>query len=245
MATRQNLIDTYNSNPTLQSKYTLPQYLALFDFGTTTTPTPTPTPTPDPTSGIPNIINQNLINPSDRPGDETGPQNIPERKQYFDKTYVGDDPNYVGPTTFPDGTPIMGGLQETKGPGFFDQLANTMDGLVGLYQTYSPVGMITKAIQDRKDFRQSQTDKALEQVAIQQAIRDAEAAERARQNAVTYRYNNPSQKINPGDRGNVTSDAFKGGGANVPSSAYTDRGREGYGYGLADGGRVYLYNRLK
>ena len=42
MATRQNLIDTYNSNPTLQSKYTLPQYLALFDFSqTTTTPTTT------------------------------------------------------------------------------------------------------------------------------------------------------------------------------------------------------------
>ena len=36
MATRQNLIDTYNSNPTLQSKYTLPQYLALFDFSQTT-----------------------------------------------------------------------------------------------------------------------------------------------------------------------------------------------------------------
>ncbi len=64
MATRQNLIDTYNSNPTLQSRYTLDQYLALFNFGTTTTPTPdpdlTPTPTPDPTPGIPNIINQNI-----------------------------------------------------------------------------------------------------------------------------------------------------------------------------------------
>ena len=43
MAQRANLIATYNANPTLQKQYTLPQYLALFDFGQTpTTPTPTP-----------------------------------------------------------------------------------------------------------------------------------------------------------------------------------------------------------
>ena len=60
MAQRANLIATYNANPTLQKQYTLPQYLALFDFGQTpTTPTPTPTPTPV-TPGIPNIINQNI-----------------------------------------------------------------------------------------------------------------------------------------------------------------------------------------
>ena len=58
MAQRANLIATYNANPTLQKQYTLPQYLALFDFGQTpTTPTPTPTPV---TPGIPNIINQNI-----------------------------------------------------------------------------------------------------------------------------------------------------------------------------------------
>jgi hypothetical protein len=62
MAQRANLIATYNANPTLQKQYTLPQYLALFDFGQTpTTPTSTPTPTPTPaTPGIPNIINQNI-----------------------------------------------------------------------------------------------------------------------------------------------------------------------------------------
>ena len=61
MATRQNLIDTYQNNPTLQSRYTQQQYLDLFDFGATPTPTlpVTPTPTPTPTTGIPNIINQN------------------------------------------------------------------------------------------------------------------------------------------------------------------------------------------
>ena len=61
MATRANLIETYNSNPTLQARYTLPQYLDMFGFGQTTTPTPNPTPTPTPDEpGIPNIINQNL-----------------------------------------------------------------------------------------------------------------------------------------------------------------------------------------
>ena len=35
------------------------------------------------------------------------------------------------------------------------------------------------------------------------------------------------------------------GGANVPQADYTSTGRVGFGYGLADGGRVYLYNRLK
>ena len=236
MATRQNLIDTYYANPTLQSRYTLPQYLALFDFSQTTTiPTTPTTPTQTPaTPGIPNIINQNL-NPGS--GGDGGPINIPERKQYFEKTYTG--------ATFPDGTPIMSGFEETEGPGFFDQLANTMDGLVGLYQQFSPIGMIGKAVQDRKDFRQAQTDKALEQVAIQQAIRDAEAAERARQNAVTYQYNNPSQKAVDDPSGGNRADAFTGGGANVGAASYTSRGREGFGYGLADGGRVYLYNRLK
>ena len=47
MATRQNLIDTYLNNPTLQSKYTQQQYLDLFGFGQSTTPPTTPTETDD------------------------------------------------------------------------------------------------------------------------------------------------------------------------------------------------------
>ena len=60
MATRANLIATYQNNPTLQSQYTQQQYLDLFDFGVQTpTPDPDPTPTP-PSDGIQNIIGQNL-----------------------------------------------------------------------------------------------------------------------------------------------------------------------------------------
>ena len=57
MATRQNLIDTYNANPTLQARYTLPQYLSLFDFSQTTTPTQTPTTTQPAGTGFANVLN--------------------------------------------------------------------------------------------------------------------------------------------------------------------------------------------
>ena len=61
MAQRDNLIATYQNNPTLQGRYTQQEYLDLFDFGQTPTPAPPPpTPTPAPPGGITNIIGQNL-----------------------------------------------------------------------------------------------------------------------------------------------------------------------------------------
>ena len=62
MANRQTLIDTYQNNPTLQSRYTQQQYLDLFGFGQSTpTPPTTPPPTkPAPTPPVQNIIGQNL-----------------------------------------------------------------------------------------------------------------------------------------------------------------------------------------
>ena len=62
MATQANLIATYQSNPTLQNRYTQQEYLDMFGFGAqqpTPTPDPDPTPTP-PSDGIQNIIGQNL-----------------------------------------------------------------------------------------------------------------------------------------------------------------------------------------
>ena len=231
MAQRANLIATYNSNPTLQSRYTLQQYLDLFGFGATTTPTPDPDPTPTPTPevpGIPNIINQNL---NQGGGGDSGPQGIASVPGTYQKEVIG---------VMPDGSPMFSGYKRTEGIGIIDSLKNTGDNLFELYQKFSPIGMIGRKIQQNKEFKQAQTNKALEQVAMQQKIREAEAAERARQNAVTYQYNNPSQRIDPTERGDRTSDAFRGGGANVPSATYTDRGREGFGYGLAYGGRVNL-----
>jgi len=61
MATQSNLIATYQSNPTLQNRYTQQEYLDMFGFGAQTpTPTPIPTPTPPPSGGVTNIIGQNL-----------------------------------------------------------------------------------------------------------------------------------------------------------------------------------------
>ena len=233
MANRANLIATYNANPTLQSRYTLQQYLDLFGFGATTTPTPDPDPTPTPTPelpGIPNIINQNLGG-----GGDGGPQGIATPKKYFDKTYTG--------MTFPDGTPIMSGFEETEGPGFLQSIANAFDGLAGLYSQFSPVGAIGRKIEQNKIAKQKLQEDIIAKAAAERAAKEAEAA--ALRNAVTYQYNNPSQRAVDDPSGGNRADAFTGGGANVAAANYTSTGREGFGYGLADGGRVYLYNRLK
>jgi len=42
MATQANLIATYQSNPTLQNRYTQQEYLDMFGFGAQTSPTPHP-----------------------------------------------------------------------------------------------------------------------------------------------------------------------------------------------------------
>ena len=63
----------------------------------------------------------------------------------------------------PDGTPI-GSMVEMEGPGIIDSLKNTASDLFGLYQKYSPLGMIGAAIQKNKAFKTAQTNKALEQI---------------------------------------------------------------------------------
>ena len=65
----QNLTNVYNQNPTLQSSYTLQQYLDLFG-GSSTTPPPT-TIQPVPTPNVPEkgIINQNINQYQNQGGD--------------------------------------------------------------------------------------------------------------------------------------------------------------------------------
>ena len=276
MAQRANLIATYNSNPTLQSRYTLQEYLDMFGFGQTTTPTPDPDPTPDPTPdpGIPNIINQNIRQGDDGPKGDFGIFGNLDKstaKDFNVEVYDEEVGDFV-PTTITGYKNVSSGLYQDKfGKNLQPAFSNTGQafGLFGLARQalglapdtvggYVPgsirgqfdsvgdmFGSAKNIFQQKKIREQQSIQQELAKQAMQKQIAEAEAAERARQNAVTYQYNNPSQKINPGDRGDVTSDAFRGGGANVPSSAYTSTGREGFGYGLADGGRVYLYNRLK
>ena len=73
----QNLTNVYNQNPTLQSQYTLQQYLDLFGGSSTGTTTPTTnttttTPTTPTTNASQGIINQNINQYQGGGGDKQG-----------------------------------------------------------------------------------------------------------------------------------------------------------------------------
>ena len=201
MATRQNLIDTYNANPTLQSRYTLPQYLALFDFSQTTTiPTTPTTPTQTPaTPGIPNIINQNLFQGG---GDGDGaPPSGP--------TYSRDDDlgtsDYQGP-----------------GPSFFESIIGIPSVAFNAFKNLpTPFNLARKVSEFTK---QRAAEKAAAEAAAADATRQETRAIQARINRDPRGYD--------GSRGPSASPY--GGGGGCLHSDYK-----------ADGGRVYLYNRLK
>ena len=181
-----------------------------------------------------NIIGSQ-INQGGGGGGDGGPQNIATPKQYYDKTYTG--------MTFPDGSPIMGGFEKTEGPGFLDSIANAFDGLVGLYQQYSPLGIIGRKIEQNKQFKQAQTDKAIEQAAMQRAIREAE--EQAKLEA--------ERRSKIGAQLQAASEA--GGGYQPTTTAQnvsrtasrrTDKGiGQGGVYGLADGGLATMFTRRR
>jgi hypothetical protein len=85
MANRQTLIDTYQNNPTLQSRYTQQQYLDLFGFGQSTTPpAPPPPTTPTPPDDVTNIIGQNLReDPANRNLVDTTDYMTFDKRNYF------------------------------------------------------------------------------------------------------------------------------------------------------------------
>ena len=197
--------------------------------------TPGGTTQPEQVTGI---INQQIQTGGG--GGDGGPQGIATPKQYFDKTYVGDDPNYTGPTTFPDGTPIMGGFEETKGPGFLDSIANAFSGLAGLYQKFSPIGMISRKIEQNKQFKQAQTNKAIEQAEIQRKIREAEEAAAAAALANAKRIGRMPTAPS-GDGGGGVQDS----GGPTGGYSYDSGGREGFGYGLKDGGVATMFTRRR
>ena len=272
MATQANLIATYNANPTLQSRYTLQEYLDMFGFGQTTTPTPDP----DPTPGVTNIINQNVGRDDGPKGDFGIFGNLDKStaRDFNVEVYDEEVGDFV-PTTITGYKNVNSGLYQDKfGKNLQPAFSNTgkVFGLAGIaaqalgltpdtvggyvpgsikgkYDGITDMFGSAKNIFQQKKIREQQSiQQELAKQAIQKQIAEAEAAERARianQQAVTYQYNNPSAKA-PQD-GVVRRDApaYTGGGANVAAANYTSTGREGFGYGLADGGRVYLYNRLK
>ena len=111
MAQRDNLIATYQSNPTLQSRYTQQQYLDMFGFGANQ-PQPDPDPDPDPNPPAQNIIGSNLNQGS-------GGQGIQGLQQTFTRTQPRApkfDPN-INPAAF------------LTGKGRLDPMGSTYDNL--------------------------------------------------------------------------------------------------------------------
>ena len=217
MATRQNLIDTYNANPTLQARYTLDQYLALFDFTQTTPITPTPTPTPV-TPGIPNIINQN-INQGGDGGD--GPPPGP--------SYSRDDD--LGTSDY-----------QGTGPGFFEGLMSIPGALVNAYAQISPGINFARNLfsKEKKAFENKSAQMVREELARQAAAK----AEREAFLAQQQRTNIANQLGGPDG---TSGGQYAGGAAFASANPYggsgtmDDLGADNF----QDGGRVYLYNRLK
>jgi len=270
MATRQNLIETYNSNPTLQSRYTLPQYLDMFGFGQTTTPTPDPTPTPTPvTPGIPNIINQNLNQggggDGPRGGGKFGNLDMSKPKEFnIDGNIVTAYPNLqsglyqdidglnvqnLGIGSFGIAPMIANALGlddgETKYPGLFDKVS---------FSALIKNPGLAKSFFDRQDVAKQQRLQAEIDAANKKAAEAA--ANRVEAAAITDRLNKefiessgggfavsgPDTTANPTGKSNRASQergfALHGAkGGSVPTGLSKIK--------YNDGGRVYLYNRLK
>ena len=161
-----NLTAVYNNNPTLQSQYTLQQYLDLFNQGSYTPiqPTPTdPTPTdPTPEPGIPSIINQNL---NQGGGDGGG-----------DDDNVIDTKNNAGIDSLSD---VYGAIKGNLNPGSLLGLFNPFAGIIGSY-AYGKM-------QEKK----AEAARVAAVEAVAQRTRDAEQAARERDQAARARALNP------------------------------------------------------
>ena len=283
MAQRANLIAAYNSNPTLQSRYTLPQYLAMFGFGDATTPTPDPTPDPTPTPtpdepGLPNIINQNVGRDNDRQGGggafgnldisdvKTFQKDVYNSKtgQFEQQTVTGyKDPAQGNYKTF-DGKNInhaginfkgiAGIIGEALGFGPKRDEKGFYDGqIAGTFTNFKPENFkdLTGFLKTKKD-RQTFMDnnkKAIDAAERERLRKEVEAINAARSRAESARQYDPNihgaTNYGLGSDGQQSFDSGQGFGTNAttggPVSNRTGRGRTDYD----DGGRVYLYHRLK
>ena len=218
MANRANLIATYNANPTLQSRYTLQQYLDLFGFGATTTPTTPPTQTPPTqtpvTPGIPNIINQNLNQGGN-----------------------GDGGSPPGPTFNRDDLLGTSDYQGT-GPGFFESILGIPAAIANAYTQISPVNLARNLFsREKKEFVNRSAQMVRDEIARQEKA----AAERAAFLAQQQRTNIASQLGGPDG---TSGGQYQGGAAFASANPYggsgtmDDLGADTF----KQGGRVGLEN---
>ena len=177
-------------------------------------------------ASAPNIINQQT-------GGDGPPGPAPTGTKTYGKTFTG--------MTMPDGTPI-GSSGVVEGPGIIDGLKNAATGLFDLYQKFSPFGIVSNFMKQRAEKQQEIQDNAIEKARkereMQQAIKDAEAAQAALDNAVrTGR--------RPGSGSGPTTKDDGGGSAGTGGYSYDAGGREGFGYGLKEGGLATMFTRRR
>ena len=273
----QNLTAVYNQNPTLQSQYTLQQYLDMFGGSSTGTTTPPTTGNPTSTPIQPNqgIINQN-INQYQGGGD--GPKgdfgifgNLDKStaKDFNVQTYDEELGDFID-TTITGYKNVNSGLYQDKfgknlQPAFSNKgqafglfgLGAQMLGLtpdtVGGYVPGSIKGYYdgpkdmfkktTKFLGDKLNFKekneiaiQKEKERVRKEAEAKQAIADAEAIERIRQ-----QYAAQGRDYGQGGASQATQDSYAG-----SDGSYAGQGEASdWGGGEKDGGYIDGSNRRK
>ena len=254
-----NLTAVYNNNPTLQSMYSLPDYLALFGQDSSSTPQlatayvdPTTSTTSAPAStGIPSIINQNL----NQGGGEGDGNNTIGGKDYGYNSSFAQDDKVQGPQTKEE---IEGFLNDI-GEGTIDDDDLTAglsfkEGLYSLQNTFknlpTPLNLARKGIKAFNDYqekkeaerqkkeaeRQQEIEKEKKAAEVRQAIADAEAIERIRQ-----QYAAQGRDYGQGGASQETQDSYEG-----SDGSYSGQGEASdWGGGEKDGGYIDGSNRRK
>ena len=242
-----NLTSVYNQNPTLQGQYTLQQYLDLFGQGSTPTSTPpTTTGDPNPTLIQPKqgIINANINQYQNQGGggDGVGNNNTIGGKDYGYKssfastgTTPGENENFLNDIR--EGTidddDLSFGLSLKEG---LYSLQNTFRNLPTPFNL-AKKGM--KAFNDYKEKKEIERQKEIERVKkeaeAKQAIADAEAIERIRQ-----QYASQGRDYGQGAASQATQDSYAG-----SDGSYAGASTQDYGGGEKDGGYIDGTNRRK
>ena len=180
------------------------------------------------TEQVTGIINQNIGGGDG--GGGGGGTNISPNYGTYQKEYTG--------MTMPDGTPI-GGTTKTTNIGIMDGLKNTWEGIKDFSLSdlppIGPVGIISRFLKQRSEKQQeiqnNQIQQAQKEREMQQAIKDAEAHQAALNNA-----QRTGRRPGSGGQG-IASDST--------GTSYDAGGREGFGYGLRQGGLATMFTRRR
>jgi len=187
------------------------------------TPGSTPVVEEPVTNTAPNIINQG--------GGDSGPQGIATVPGTYQKEVMG---------VMPDGSPMFSGYKQTEGIGVIDSLKNTADDLFGLYQKFSPVGIISKFMKDRATQQQTLQNNALAKAEAERKAKEAIARAEAEAALANAKRTGRMPTAPSGDGGGVQDSGGPTGGY-----SYDAGGREGFGYGLKDGGLAAMFTRRR